>query len=172
MNKRLQTSYIKLASIPILGSVLLYLLIRNKPAEQTPAPNVVVASDVKVVESKPAIKPVAIDTVVHSQWPVYQLRDFEDVDPFDRRALFPELAPVSNSNESVPSEPDSLVNTTSVLVSQRLQQIKIQAVFQTPVGVAALVNDRIVNVGDRLEDGAEVVEIHPDHLVVSVSSIH
>lgn len=170
-NKELYTHYLKLASIPILGSVLLYLVVSQK-TQKSPAPVVEAALEAKVLESKPVVKPVATDVALNSKWPDYQWSDFEGIDPFDRRTLFPELAPVTISNASSPLDGNALATTPPVLISKRLDQLKIQAVFQTPDGVAALVNDRIVKVGDQLEGGAEVVEIYPEHLVVSVSTIH
>ncbi len=55
-NKELYAHYLKLASIPILGSLLLYLLVSQKTQKRS-APIVNVALEAKVLEAKPVVKP-------------------------------------------------------------------------------------------------------------------
>jgi hypothetical protein len=173
MNKASTSTYFKLALIPVLGSVLCYLIFgqRNKQPLD-PAPAVVATVDSNRAETKLSMKATDRDAAFRSEWPSFQLADFSNVDPFDRRTLFPEPNLVATVTDPEPSETERLVSTASSLAARRLELLKIQAVFQTPDGVAALVNDRIVRVGDRLEDGSEVIEISTDHLSIAVPNIH
>ncbi len=150
---------------------MLYLLVSQKTQKRS-APIVNVALEAKVLEAKPVVKPTETSVAFKAEWPDYQWSNFEGIDPFDRTTLFPELVPTTSANAKTSLDAHTSATTPPVLISKRLDQIKIQAVFQTPEGAAALVNDRIVKVGDQLEGGAEVVEIYPEHLVVSVSTIH
>ncbi|MGE0610591.1 MAG: hypothetical protein AB7O62_26110 [Pirellulales bacterium] len=44
--------------------------------------------------------------------------------------------------------------------------VKVQAVFVDARGAAAMVDSRVVRVGDRLESGARVIEIAPGHVML------
>ena len=78
--------------------------------------------------------------------------------------LFPELA-----SQNAPSNTDGgalqvLVSTVSS--EDKKVEYKIQAVFHSPVEIAAMVGDRVVHVGDH-PDGRLVVGITAEQLILA-----
>ncbi len=173
MNKGSTSTYIKLALIPLLGGVLCFLVFSQR-SKSPPSPVTAVVAPVipSSPEPKLASNPAVRTTTFKTEWPSFHIADVGNVDPFDRRTLFPVPAPLTPVAETDFLDSQTLVSTASAMATRRLELVKIQAVFQTPDGIAALVNDKIVHVGDRLDDGSEVIEIHPDHLSIAQPNIH
>jgi hypothetical protein len=164
MNKNL-----KLASIPVLGLVLVYVIVRGRnsgdQASVDPAVNLV-ADAVPTRASTQALNKSLVQTSY--EWPTFELEDLPNVDPFDRQALFPSPSVVENSSD--PS--NTLVGKSDRSSADALKPLKIQAVFQSPSGITALVENRVVHIGDRLDDGSEVVGITPEQLLLMKPAIH
>ena len=167
MNQQTALGYIKIGMIPFLLGIL-YFAFPGKPP--TPDGN---AKEPKTgpTESEPSRIPEGKELVAKAQWPDYQLHDLENVDPFDRTMIFPEL---SKSAASGPLALDrhTLVAINNSPAASKMEPIKVQAIFQSPQGIAALVGDRVVHVGDQLEDGTLVTEITPEQLVVAMPCIN
>lgn len=106
------------------------------------------------------------------EWPVFDSSVILSIDPFDKGMIFPENA-VNTAKES-PADSSQHTLVSSPLLSQRatkVSDVKIQAIFRSSRGTAALVDSRLIQVGDRLNDGTEVVEITPEQLIVGVPRV-
>ncbi len=167
MNNQTVLGTIKIGMIPFLLGIL-YFVFPGKPPTLDGNIN---ESKTGPTESESSRIPEVKELVAKAQWPEYQLNDLKNVDPFDRSMIFPEL---SRSAASDPSALDrqSLVAINNSLAASKIEPIKVQAIFQSPQGIAALVGDRVVHVGDQLEDGTLVTEITSEQLVVAMPSIH
>ncbi|MCY2984072.1 MAG: hypothetical protein NTY15_10620 [Planctomycetota bacterium] len=165
--------YLKIGMIPLLGGILYVVLPRNEIGPGATASKAKILSDtVTSPKSKPSEHSVASEPVSTKKWPAFALGEFENVDPFDRRRIFPDLSPKAPISDSVVSGFPSLVDAPGVPPKNSFTPIKIQAVFQSPKGIAALVGERVIHVGDRLEDGTEVIDITPEQLIVAPMSVY
>ncbi len=160
------TGYMKIGVIPFLLGIL-YLTLSAKPPTQ----------DALTSESKAATHgnphheagktSKGTGNSKRIPWPEFELSDLKKCDPFDRHMIFPALATQSAESESKPINRQSLVATHSQPFPSKLEPIKVQAVFESPRGIAALVGDRVLHVGDQLSDGSQVMSITPEQLIVS-----
>jgi hypothetical protein len=159
----------KIALIPVLGLVLVYLVMRSRTGtEQTsaePPASVALNETSSDTPNQEPTKPVA---QAISNWPKFEIHDLQNTDPFDRKAVFP--VPPEATASTDPNK--SLVATTDRSPEEALKPIKIQAIFQSPSGITALVENRVVHIGDRLADGSEVVGITPEQLLLMKPTIH
>jgi hypothetical protein len=165
--------YLKIGMIPLLGGILYMVLPMNatdpgSTASKAPP----VADRVTAPKSKPNERSMVIDSVSTTKWPVFTLGELENVDPFDRRRLLPDLSRKATTSDSAVSGFPSLVDAPGAPSKKSSTPIKIQAVFQSPKGIAALVGERVIHIGDRLEDGTEVIDITPEQLTFAPMSVY
>lgn len=164
------TGYMKIGMIPFLLGILYFTLAAKPPTQ-----------DALTSESKAAThgNPLheAGKTLNGTEksgrltWPEFELSDLKKCDPFDRHMIFPALANQSSESESNRINRQSLVAMHSQPFPSKLEPIKVQAVFQSPRGIAALVGDRVLHVGDQLSDGSQVTSITPEQLIVSTPGV-
>jgi len=165
MNQKSNQSYLKIGLIPLFGGILYYVL----PGKQFVSDET--ATDPKsAVANSPATgkrseQPDGRDFVSKREWPEFQLNELGNVDPFDKRMIFPESAP--NFSDPSDSDKQTLVSTIGRSGASRLENIKVQAVFQSPKGITALVGENVIHVGDLLQDGTQVNGITPEHLILA-----
>ena len=159
---------LKIALIPVLGFLLLYLVLRGRiGSEESPIdPLVTVTSDTTASSNRTQDQEKPL-TSAQSDWPEFQLNDLQNADPFDRRMIFPDLSAITSSDQS-----NTLVGSNNQSSVGALPTIKVQAVFQSPSGITALVDNRVLHIGDRLADGSEVIGITPEQLVLAKPNIH
>lgn len=180
-------AYIKMGLIPVLV-IVLYFLVRGDSTPKAenatqPSTPTVSSSRVRTVGSnatnqQPNAGGAANTTIaipVRTQWPEIRFEQIADVDPFDRRMIFPvmEAAPVAHEDSDPVGQ--ALVNaagTAAGTATRSTEAIKVQIVFQTSAGIGAMVGDRLIRIGDTLDDGRHVVDITPDNLVLSSASVH
>lgn len=172
MKKLKAAQLVKLSLIPVLGVVLHHVL----PSEPMPSKQSGLEPAGKsdsIAVTKPGSTSetlnndmAAKDGLATTEWPKFSLRQLEGIDPFDRRRVFPELTPTPTLVDPTQHE-ELLISTSVVSARNRLEPSKIKAVFQSPFGNAALIGERVVRIGDRLEDGSEVISITPEELIVS-----
>jgi hypothetical protein len=164
MKQASNAKYIKIAMIPLLLGTLYFVL-----PKRTNAPESEPALASVVMPAQNELNPTVDSSGVRSKvaWPVHSSSEFGNADPFDRRMLFPELALQKAPSINDGSDQQVLVSANSSL--DKTAACKIQAVFHSPVGIAALVGDRVVHVGDQLPDGRLVVGITAEQLVLSSS---
>ena len=155
------TKYIKIGMIPLLLGVL-YFVIPAKPSVPesdstvAPTPSARSATNSRSDPNGPATKVI---------WPTFSLVELKGTDPFDRRMLFPDLASQDAPSEANTAGQQVLVTTGASQVTQATYIV--QAVFQSPTGIAALVGDRVIHVGDQLADGRLVLGITAEHLILA-----
>jgi hypothetical protein len=159
----------KIVLVPVLGLVLLYLVLKNRSAsDSSPADlSATVTSDSTLATAPPQTHDQP-PTLAKSDWPNLVLTDLQDTDPFDKRMIFPELVQGTFSNDTLTNNANTLVGTSV----DPLPPLKVQAVFQSPQGIAALAGDRIIHIGDMLADGSKVIDITPESLVLAKPTIH
>lgn len=170
-----QTSYgyVKIAMIPLLLAILYWVFSSNRTA-----PAVVgsvsadATSDFPTVKNAPKqdSKLKVLSSKVH--WPEYSSNELVNVDPFDRRMIFPEPLAKAMPTNSNDSEKHLLVGSNRPLSASPLESFQVQAVFQSPQGIAALIGERIIRIGDRLKDGTQVIGITPQQLTVESPTTH
>lgn len=172
--------YTKLALIPILAGVL-YMVLREEAPSTTDN-----TTDLGPVSSKTAALLVEAEAMnrnaenaslpltARDRQPTLPLISYDevaDVDPFDRKMIFPTKEPTSDLDPSIENDDHSLVSSQGA--SRKSAEIlKVQVVFQTRDGISAMLDDRIVRVGDLLEDGRQVIQITPECLVLASPPIH
>lgn len=161
---------IKLGLIPLLALVLYFLVRGDSTPKPTNAPPVD-ASPVLDSPTRPVGASAALAIPARTQWPEIRFEQIAGVDPFDRRMIFPVIEPVPVAQDASEPVGQSLVNATGS-APPSTEALKVQIVFQTSAGIGAMVGDRIVRIGDTLDDGRRVVAITPDSLVLSSVSVH
>ena len=85
--------------------------------------------------------------------------------------IFPEKEPANTDDSSSENDDRSLVSSLEAK-SKSTETLKVQVVFQTRTGISAMLDDRIIRVGDLLEDGRQVIQITPECLVLAPPTIH
>ena len=171
MNTSTMQRYAKIATIPVLALVFYAVLPRDKTID----PNNKTSSPSDKVEHRSAshTREAAADKTLKKkpEWPVYCSLDIATTDPNDKTMIFPATAiPLAGKEPSV-SSPQKLISSATTTQTVKMSEVKIQAIFRSPKGIAALVDTRLIQVGDRLADGTKVIEITPDNLIVSVPNI-
>ncbi len=169
--------YLKFGMIPILLGALYAVLPKGTGPEaiSIAQKTETVSIDGRMTEQSVngRIKGTAVkESVTDKQWPSFQLSELKDINPFDRRMIFPELPSQSPAIDTAFPDRQSLVGITGLPSEKRLEAIKVQAVFQSPRGIAALVTGRVIHVGDRLDDGTEVTGITPEQLEISANKAY
>jgi hypothetical protein len=175
MNLDSKKQYAKIAVIPILALVLYAVFPRTENRENSAA-QVKNASQLSSVDNQSRIRvpnnTAALSKVKRTEWPNFSLSDISTIDPFDKGMIFPEHA-VSTTKESSSDSPQQKLVSSPLLSQQatKVSDVKIQAIFRSSRGIAALVDTKLIHVGDRLDDGTEVMEITPEQLIVVAPSV-
>jgi hypothetical protein len=161
--------FAKLALIPLLGAVLLYVLMgRPKTSNSISFPASSNATST-TIPTRTAPKPSNANqySATEVTWPTFSAAQIIHIDPFDRRRVFPEIPKAEATNTNVDGNNGKLVGYDSQAANtKKSESLKIQAIYQSPQGIAALVGDRIIRIGDRLDDGSRVTDITADKIVV------
>ena len=159
----------KIALIPILTIVLVWNLSTGdkKPLE---AATVADTADKAVVtnslDSSPALSEPQPAQFATKPWPAVNSETIAEFDPF---ALSGEL----EQRSTVPAAPEESQAVTSIDEDQTEQQIQealshlqLQGIFKGRNGAAALIDSRIVRIGDEIKPGLRVVQITASGIVV------
>jgi len=166
-------SYVKVAVIPLLLGVLYWVFSysRTVPAVIGSGPADAPA-DLLTAKREPKrdAKSIALSSKV--QWPEFSFTELVNVDPFDRRMIFPEPVAKAMPTDPNDSEKHLLIGANRPLSASPLASFQVQAVFQSPQGIAALIGERIIHIGDRLNDGTHVIDITPQQLTVESPTTH
>jgi hypothetical protein len=175
MNLDNKKQYAKIALIPMLALVLYAVFPRTENRENNAA-QVKSASQLSRLDNHSRIRvpnsTAALSKEKSTEWPSFSLSDISTIDPFDKGMIFPENAVSTTKESSADSSQPTLVS--SPLLSHRatkVSDVKIQAIFRSSRGIAALVETKLIHVGDRLDDGTEVMEITPEKLIVIVPQV-
>ncbi len=159
----------KIALIPILTIVLLWNL-STGDEEPLGAATVAETADetgsTNSLDSSPApseLQPAPFDT---KPWPAVDSETIAEFDPF---ALSGELEQRSTV-PSAPELPQPVAAIDEKQSEQRIQEalshLQLQGIFNGKNGPAALIDSRIVRVGDEIKPGLRVVQITASGIVV------
>ena len=172
--------YVKLGLIPVLAGIL-YVVVRGgatptaddttnlgPASKKTPTLTVETKTPNQIDES--AVLPLMASDL-QPTLPLIRLDDIADVDPFDRKMIFPPNELTSNLDPDIKNEEQSLVSSLGAK-KRSAEELKLKVVFQTRSGISAMLDDRIIRVGDTLEDGRQVIEITPKSLILASPPIH
>ena len=133
---------LKYALIPVLAAIFGYVLIRadGDYAESTSL------SNNKKLNVATKIAPV--------EWPDFSVEEIDKLQPFQTLKQLDDLGAGGNAigNDSFPLEA-----SVSEVASG---SVEVRAIFQTPNGAVALLGNRVVRVGDVLDDGRRITAIH------------
>ncbi len=159
--------FVKVAVIPLLLAILYMVFSYNRTAP------VVIGSgpadapaDLPTAKSQPKLDAKLIVLSSKVQWPEFSFTELVNLDPFDRRMIFPEPLAKAMPTDPNDSEKHLLIGSNRPLSASPLASFQVQAVFQSPQGIAALIGERIIRIGDRLNDGTHVIGITPQQLTV------
>ena len=173
MKNTATTNRFKIALIPILLVVFYFVLpeelkMASKSANQlrTDSNGRNGTERTSVSNRNPNAHDNSAKVSLATEWPMFKMDHFENIDPFDRSMIFPELQSQKSDIQVQANEQVSQVLVSEKARKSELESLKIQAVFQSPKGVAALINGRVLHVGDELSDGTFVIDIRSDKLVV------
>ncbi len=165
--------YVKIAMIPLLLGTLYWVF-----PGKTAAP-VLIASDptnstsaISLAKSEQDQDSNDNELAKKTRWPEFPSNKLENVNPFDRRMIFPEPLAKATTTDPNDSEKHLLVGSNRPLSECSLASLQVQAVFQSPQGIAALIGERIIRIGDRLKDGAQVIGITPHEITVEPPTTH
>ena len=140
---------LKYALIPVLAAILGYVLIREDGdyAESTSLSN----NQKLNVAAK--IAPV--------EWPDFSVEEIALLQPFQTLKQLDDLGAGGNAtgNDSFPLEASGNDVASG--------SVEVRAIFQTPNGAVALLGNRVVRVGDVLDDGRRITAIHAQGVEVS-----
>lgn len=152
VTNKLSREQLKLALIPMLGLVLLAVLFWPSGEKEQP---VVTRSARPVLTPTNSTQPL----LAHQpNWPKVRLEDVTAFSPFDPPAPAAPIPSVATNTEQENVEEE--IMPKPVLIG------KLQAVYQTADGMVAILNSRIVRVGDRLPNGSLIVEITEQSILV------
>ena len=159
--------YVKVAMIPVLLGILYCVCSYNRIAAVVIGSGTAEASaDLVTAKSEPKLDAKSTELSSKVQWPDFSLNELVNVDPFDRRMIFPEPLTKAMPKDPDDSEKQLLVGSNRRSSANPLKSFQVQAVFQSPQGIAALIGERIIRIGDRLNDGTHVIDITPQQLTV------
>lgn len=170
LNRMSLKQRVYVASIPILVGILVLQLRRP---DQTDSMDEPATAGVSAVESKRSSGNDSADlrsASSHSQWPVFGRVTETPFNPFSRDILFPKTNVTSRNSSDVAGAAPQLVSTKVTSSAEALGPVR--AVYQSGSSTVALVGDRLIKVGDRLEDGSVVLEITTEKIVLSNPSVH
>ncbi len=162
---------LKVALIPILGGAVAWVSLRDRfevwissdggmfsPAEMGRLADVL---------AKVAASGVMPEDSARSVWPRFQLEQIRGIDPFGSQTL----SIASETSQPTPgvSKSDTSVPNKDQRPRQPETHVRpVQAVFESPQGRAALIDHRLVRIGDQLPDGSYVLDISEAGIVLSV----
>jgi len=156
-----RAKYIKMGMIPLLLGVLYFVIPAKKSVPESDS-TVAPTRSARVV-TNPKSDPNGLATKV--VWPTISLSELDGTDPFDRRMLFPDMASHDTPGDGNNAGQQVLVRTGTS--QDKPAPFIVQAVFKSPTGIAALVGDRVIHVGDQLADGMLVLGITAEHLILA-----
>jgi hypothetical protein len=172
MNLRSNKQYAKIAAIPVLAIVLYTVFPRTEKVatldkNDSQRGRLEDQTRVRVPNSTATMRKEK-----RPEWPIFDSSDILTIDPFDKRMIFPESAVSTTQDGPSDASQQKLVSSPSLTQqATKVSDVKIQAIFRSSRGIAALVDTRLIQVGDRLNDGSEVIEITPEQLIVVVPKV-
>jgi hypothetical protein len=148
-----QRQRIQLVSIPFLAALLLYVLM---PASTVEPPAALATAAPPVADQKAAAesRPVLPE-------PIPPLPALLVANPFESR-------PGARSTTDAPIQPTA--DSTRARQATAFDKVRVTAIVQSASGPAAMVGDRLVRIGDTLENGLRVIHIDATGVELSTAA--
>ncbi|HET6424059.1 MAG TPA: hypothetical protein VFG20_10275 [Planctomycetaceae bacterium] len=177
----------KLLLIPVLGVIMLYVLFA--PGEVAPVPKLVARPPVSSSSTESAVGVTAVTVPGEPQaqpvkWPSIPLADVLQINPFQRPESLksvpipPPLETVEPITQAEPVEavPPPITAEQQAAREEAIQDAiraamkthRLSALVRTRKGLGAMVGDRVVMVGDKLDDRFRIAAIRADGLVLEL----
>jgi hypothetical protein len=162
---------LKLALIPILGGGLLWVSMRDRLqhwlASDGPPISPMEMGRLADFLAKASGSQALPSGSMRSAWPVFELEQIRGVDPFDPQRLI--TSGLSSSLLGEDGQTDAFASPSGRQAKQPETRVRpVQAVFESPRGRSALIDQRLVHVGDQLPDGSQVLDISQAGIVLAV----
>jgi hypothetical protein len=151
----------KLASIPLLAALLIYLLIPT--ADPGPAELASTAIETSVAESSATARceTAADQRAAAPQAPIPALSELLAANPFESLEAVERLSSTGASGNLPTSQPTAAAHEPP-------PEVKITAIYQSPSGPVAIVDNQLVRIGDFLSPQYRVIGI--DHRGIELST--
>jgi hypothetical protein len=161
----------KMALIPILVGVLIWNLSGSGDDRSSVGVDTPESSEQKLTEAESLIRQLQGNrqNVSQKNWPAFELGDIVDFDPFSLTGTLAERSGIIPEAELAAQS--ATANGASGIATPKPIEPganPVRAVTIGRNGAAALVDSRIVRVGDELEAGIRVVAIERNAIVVEM----
>ncbi len=159
----------KIALVPILAIVLVWNL--ASPSTRTLDATIAEPSDpedatIKTTGPHLAAAPFELPQPQLKTWPTLDADTIAGFDPFALSGALAQrsivVAPTHRVKEHVA---ESEATREKTQLEEAARQLNVQGIFKGSSGVAALVDSRIVRIGDEIEPGLRIVQITPTGIV-------
>lgn len=162
----------KMALVPVLAGVLIWNLTGSGDDRGSVSVDASASSAQKLTEAESLIRQLERNrqNVSQKNWPALELSDIIHFDPFSLAGTLAERSGVVSDAELLATQQASAdgesVDESSE--SKEPNENPVRAVAIGKNGAAALIDSRIVRVGDELEAGIRVVAIERNAIVVEM----
>lgn len=162
----------KMALIPVLAGVLIWNLTGSDDDRSSISVDASASSAQKLTEAESLIRQLERNrqNVSQKNWPAFELSDIIDFDPFSLTGTLAERSGVVSDAELLAAQTATAdgVAGDDKIESKEPDVNPVRAVAIGKNGAAALIDSRIVRVGDELEAGIRVVAIERNAIVVEM----
>ena len=167
-----KTNKRKMALIPVLVGVLIWNLTGSGDERGSMSVDASVSSEQKLTEAESLIRQLERNrqNVSQKNWPALELSDIIHFDPFSLAGTLAERSGVVSDAELLAAQTESADGEPVDEKSEPKEpnENPVRAVAIGKNGAAALIDSRIVRVGDELEAGIRVVAIERNAIVVEM----
>lgn len=168
---------IKLAAIPVLALVLLWVVTGGSEDEAPPPvaltqPAGTRPGDKPGQPARPARRPAAARP---APAPAFSLAEILAHDPFAVPKALAPPPPIPDEQDTQPVSIEApLIDHESQARARRemLAQKRVSIIHHGPSGATAVIDSRAYREGDELADGVRIVKIRPDGVIVEVQEVY
>lgn len=164
MSTSARSRLFKVVLIPILTIALVWRIVNMTGLPEATGALSSVLEDSSTAETPSKAKILAKEVLsgINVEWPKRSLSEILSHDPFSTSQTVPDVI----AEDILKSESDAAAETET-----ESPEFDLKAIYQSKHGTVALIGDRIVRPGDRLPNGALVVEILAHEIVVEPARI-
>ncbi len=159
----------KIALIPLLTMVLVWSLATGDKDSLDAATVAATADEAGVTNllgSVPESPDVSLPGFDTKTWPAVDSESIADFDPFALSGALEQRSTVPPAPESPHPVAAIDAKQSEQRIQEALSQLQLQGIFNGKNGPAALVDSRIVCIGDEIKPGLRVVQITASGIVV------
>tara|TARA_R110002072_G_scaffold243821_2_gene403072 strand:- start:49542 stop:50078 length:537 start_codon:yes stop_codon:yes gene_type:complete len=169
----LTTDKRKVALIPVLVGILIWNLTSSSDkAGSGAADNSATLSEQTLTEADGLIRQLrsSQDRTQRKNWPQFELEDMVKFDPFSVSGALAERSGFQAAEQLIASQPEAESHLSPDAADEKADPIEnpVRAVTIGRNGAAALIDSRIMRVGDQLEEGIRIVAIERNAIIVEM----